>query len=228
MKMSDNNYCSSFVSSSEFIGYSFQPDDRLAVAIRNREYDHFELYITTAGNIANRGFQAWLRFENSRGGDIYVCMNPLKHEAQNNTKSNIALVRHICLDFDLHGLKSIEAIRNDSRIPKPSYVLNTSSGRYQVIWKVVCNDLEKAEQLQRAMALEYRADLAATDVTHMVWMPGFLNHKCDPPYRVTAEKLGFLTHTYSEFRIGLQTAPNAEMQTQTQERQAASLSVGHT
>jgi hypothetical protein len=211
--MSDSNCHDLLVSSSVFISDNYQPDDRLAVVIRNLQNNQVERLIATAARIAMRGFQAWLRFENSRGGDIYVSMNPLKPDARSRTKSDIALVRHLYLDFDLHGLRSIETICNDSRIPDPSYVLNTSAGKYQVIWKVIGHDLEKAEQLQRAIALEYGADPTATDVTCMLRMPGFHNHTYDPPYRVTAGKSGFLTHTISEFRIGLQAGPDAEMPT---------------
>jgi hypothetical protein len=217
----------SFIGASEFINDSFQPDDWLAVVIRNRQINQPEQYIATAAHIANPEFQAWLRFKNSRGGDIYVIMNPLKPDASRCTKSDIALVRHLYLDFDLHGLESLEDIRNDARIPEPSYAMNTSEGRYQVVWKVIGHDLEKAEQLQRALALEYGANNTATDVACVLRMPGFYNHKYSLPYRVNAEKIGFLTYTLSDFRIELHSEPNTEMQTRTQKRcGVASLAVG--
>jgi hypothetical protein len=208
----------SFISSSEFICDNFQPDDLLAVVIRNRQKNQSEQHISTAEHIVNPEFQAWLRFKNSLGGDIYVTMNPLKSDARKCTANNIAHVRHLYLDFDLHGLESLGDIRNDTRIPNPSYVLNTSEGRYQVIWKMIGHDLEKAEQLQRALAIEYGANNTATDVACALRMPGFYNHKYSLPYRVTAEKLGFLAHTFSEFRIELHAEPNAEMQTRTQQK----------
>jgi hypothetical protein len=205
--MPSSNFHGSFISSSEFISDNFQPDDRLAVVIRNRHKNHLVQHIATAAHIAMRGFQARLRFENSQGADISVSINPLKADAQSRTRNDIVLIRHLYLDLDLHGPRSLESICHDPRIPKPSYVLNTSPGRHQVIWKVIGRDFEKAERLQRAMALEYRADNTATDLTRVLRMPGFRNHKYDPPYPVTAEKLGFLTHTLSEFRIGLHAEP---------------------
>ncbi len=96
------------------------------------------------------------------------------YDARGRTKNDIAVVRHLYLDLDRNGLQSLKAIRDDARLPSPSYILNTSEGKYQVIWKVIGHDMERAEKLQRAMALEHGADRAATDVTRVLRIPGFL------------------------------------------------------
>ena len=131
-------------------------------------------------------------------------MNPLKPDARGRTKEDIAALRHLYLDLDLNGARSLEAIRNDFRVPSPSYVLNTSEGKYQVIWRIIGHEGERAERLQRAMAVEYGADRAATDVTRVLRIPGFYNKKYEPPYQVTAEKLSSLTYTLTDFRINSQ------------------------
>ena len=128
-------------------------------------------------------------------------MNSLKPNARGRTKNDIAMVRHLYLDIDRNGIRALRAIQNDSRLPDPSYVLNTSEGKYQVVWKAVGNDIEKAEKLQRAMALEHGADRAATDVTRVLRIPGFYNRKYEHPYKVTAEKLSLVTYVLSDFRI---------------------------
>jgi hypothetical protein len=192
------------VTSWDYIKDNFQPDDRLALVIKNQRKNQLVQHIATAERLAMRDYQAWLRFENSQGGDIYISMNPLKANARRRTKSEIAIVRHLYLDLDRQGLQVLEAICDDPRVPTPSYVLNTSEGKYQVVWKVIGHDAEMAEQLQRAMALEYGADRAATDVTRVLRIPGFYNYKYDPPYQVTAEKLTFQTYTLSDFQIGIQ------------------------
>jgi hypothetical protein len=200
------------ITSSDYISDNFQPDDRLALVIKNQKNSQLSQYIVSAERMAMRGYQAWLRFEDSQGSDIYVGMNPLKSSSRRRTKDDIALVRHLYLDLDHQGLQSLEAICDDTRIPNPSYVLNTSQDKYQVVWKIIGHDVGKAEQLQRAMAWEYGADRAATDITRVLRIPGFHNHKYDPPYKVTAERLSFLTYTFSDFQIGLQPEPAADAQ----------------
>lgn len=189
------------VKSWDYIKDNFQPDDRLAVVIKSSSQNRLVQRICTAEQLAGFRFQAWLRFENARGGDIYVSMNPLKADARGRTKHDIAALRHLYLDLDLNGVQSLETIRKDNRLPSPSYVLNTSGGKYQVIWKIAGQEVERAERLQRAMALECGADRAATDVTRVLRIPGFYNHKYDPPYQVTAEKISSFTYTLSDFRI---------------------------
>src|SRR5437867_7858232 len=96
---------------------------------------------------------------------MYLSMNPLKPKARGRTKQDIARVRHLYLDLDHNGAHALAAILGDPRLPKPSYVLDTSPGKHQVIWKVAGLTAENAERLQRAMATAYGADRAATDVT---------------------------------------------------------------
>jgi hypothetical protein len=212
LKMQRSDLNRPTITSWEYIRDSFQPDDRLAVVIKNQQINRLVQRIANAEHLAMPRYQAWLRFENAQGSDIYISMNPLKHDARGRTKNDIAVVRHLYLDLDWNGLQSLEAICDDPRLPSPSYVLNTSEGKYQVIWKVIGHDIDKAEILQRAMALEHGADRAATDVTRVLRIPGFNNHKYVPPYRVTAEKLSFVTYTLSDFRIGLQAQLNTETQ----------------
>jgi hypothetical protein len=138
-------------------------------------------------------------------------MNPLKPAAHGRTKQDIAVVRHLYLDLDLNGLKALDAIRDDSRLPCPSYVLNTSKGKYQVIWKVIGHEADRAEGLQRAMAVEHGADRAATDITRVLRIPGFYNRKYDPPCQVTAERLSSMTYTLSDFKIQIQTELNLQV-----------------
>ncbi len=210
----DSDRMDSSITSWNYITDNFQPDDRLALVIKNQKNSELSQYIVTAERMAMRGYQAWLRFEDSQGSDIYVGMNPLKPGSRRRTKDDIALVRHLYLDLNHQGLQSLEAICDDTRIPNPSYVLNTSQGKYQVVWKTIGHDIETAERLQRTMAWEYGADRAATDITRVLRIPGFHNHKYDPPYGVTAERLSFLTYTLSDFQIGLQPESTAGAQTE--------------
>jgi hypothetical protein len=189
------------VTSWDYITDSFQPDDRLAVVIKNQQKNHLTQRIATAENLASPKYQAWLRYENAQRGDIYLSMNPLKPDARGRTKNDIAAVRHLYLDLDRYALQSLMAICEDTRVPNPSYVLNTSDGKYQVIWRMTDGSPDRAEKLQRAMAIEYGADRAATDVTRVLRIPGFRNQKYSPPYQVTAEKISAVPCSIKDFKI---------------------------
>ena len=129
-------------------------------------------------------------------------MNTLKPDARGRTKQQIAMVRHVYLDLDHNGDRALAAILDDSRLPKPSYVLDTSPGKHQVIWKVGGFTPEYAERLQKAMAMAHGADRAATDVTRVLRIPGlFVNWKYDPPFKVSAEKLSAAIYMPIDFRI---------------------------
>lgn len=176
------------ITSWEYVREIFCPGDRLAVVIKQENRSGPLQRIATAGQVAAPRFQAWLRFENAHGGNIYVGMNPLKPDARGRTKQDIAVVRHVYLDLDTNGSETLARIQTDTNLPKPSYVLNTSRGKYQVIWRVEGFAPEAAERLQRVMAIAYGADRAATDVTRVLRIPGFNNHKYDPPFRVIGQR----------------------------------------
>jgi hypothetical protein len=187
------------ITSWDYIKDNFQPEDRLAVVIKTRQ--EVIQRIATAEKISSKAYQAWLRFKNAHAGEIYISMNTLKPEALGRTKKDIAAMRHLYLDLDHSAIDSLRLICGDSRIPSPSYILNTSDGKYQVIWKIFECDLDRAENLQQSMAIEFNADRAATDVTRVLRIPGFYNHKYDPPFRVTAQQLSSNPRRIEDFTI---------------------------
>jgi RepB DNA-primase N-terminal domain len=193
------------ITSWEYIKDNFHPGDRLAVVIKRQQNHELVQRLVTAELLAGSRFQAWLRFENARGGNVYLSMNPLKPDARGRTKQDIATVRHVYLDLDHNGPVALAAILSDSQLPKPSYVFDTSPGKHQVVWKVDGFTAENAERLQRAMAIVHGADRAATDITRVLRIPGLFNRKYDPPFQVTAEKLSSSIYSPKDFRIQPQT-----------------------
>jgi hypothetical protein len=92
--------------------------------------------IAKAQTIASPGFQTWLATQNARGSDVFMGMNPINDDAYSHTKENIKDIRHVYLDLDRKGDESLEAIRNSTEVPAPNFVLDTSPGKHQVVWKV--------------------------------------------------------------------------------------------
>jgi hypothetical protein len=201
-KMREDAHVKGTITSWEYIRDNFQPDDRLAVVIKREQKNELVQRIATAKQLAGPRFQAWLRFENAaRGANVYLSMNPLKQDAHGRTKQDIAMVRHLYLDLDHNGPHALVAILSDPRLPQPSYVLDTSPGKHQVIWKVTAFTPENAEGVQRAMAIAHGADRAATDVTRVLRIPGLRNRKYDPAFQVTARKVSDAIYSPKDFRI---------------------------
>src|ERR1700719_1919067 len=131
----------------EYIGDNFNPADRIAVLVLNRNLGETTQRITTAQKAASPEFQAWLRYKNANGADIYVGMNPLKQDASTRTKDDIETIRHLYLDLDHGGSAALEAIKNSDLVPQPNYLTNTSPEKFQLVWKVEGVALEEAEAL---------------------------------------------------------------------------------
>ncbi len=78
---------------SEYIQDNFKPDDRIAVLVLNRQRGETTQRITTAQKASSPEFQAWLRYKNANGADIYVGMNALRHDASTRTKDDIEKIK---------------------------------------------------------------------------------------------------------------------------------------
>ncbi|MGH9451865.1 MAG: DNA-primase RepB domain-containing protein, partial [Terriglobia bacterium] len=189
------------LSPEEYIRQNFKPADRLAVVIINRKEGTVTQRVESIETIASAAYQAWLRGENARGSDIYISQNSLQETAKGRTKADIAAIRHVYLDLDDGGQKALAAIENSPYVPKPSYVINSSPGKYQVIWKVEGMNQDQAEGLQRAMVKEFGADPAATDSARVPRLPGFVNKKYEQPFRVVAKARSSQTYDLTDFKL---------------------------
>lgn len=170
-----------------YIRGNFELNNRLAVVLINRSTGSVIQRISTAEKIAAPEFQRWLHERNGERYDVFISMNALRPEAQGRRKQDIGAIRHVYLDFDHNGEAAVQTLFRRKDLPVPSYVLNTSPGKYQVTWIVKDFEKEQAEQLQRSLAREMRADPAATDSCRVMRLPYFFNHKYGKPYLVRAE-----------------------------------------
>ena len=188
-------------SASEYILDNFKPTDRIAILVINRQLGETTQRITTAQKASTPEFQAWLRYKNANGADIYVGMNALQHHASTRTKDDIDKISHVYLDLDHGGTVSLDALENSDVVPRPNYVLNTSSEKFQVVWKVEGMTTEEAEALNQAMVREFDGDPAATDSTRVLRLPGFANKKYEPDFYVQARAESTQTYHLRDFKL---------------------------
>jgi len=95
-------------SASEYILDNFEPRDRIAMLVLNRDFGETIQRITSAQKASSPEFQAWLRYKNANGSDIYIGQNPLRKDASTRTKEDIESIRHVYLDLDHGGPESLD------------------------------------------------------------------------------------------------------------------------
>jgi hypothetical protein len=200
--MNDVEVPTAFVpSASEYILDNFEPTDRIAMLVLNRDFGEIIQRITSAQKASSPEFQAWLRYKNANGSDIYIGQNPLRGDASTRTKADIESIRHVYLDLDHGGPESLESVENSNLVPKPNYVLTSSPGKFQVVWRVEGMSLEEAEGLLHAMAREFSGDPAATDATRVLRLPGFANKKYETDFYVEARRESTEIYHLREFKL---------------------------
>lgn len=169
----------------EYVNANFDRDDWLAVVAINRKTGETLQRVSHARNIVSPEYQRWLRYLNATGSDVYVSLNTFKEHARGRTKEDLKEIRHLYLDLDKDAARKLEAIRQDNTVPAPNYVLNTSPGKFQVIWRVEGIEQDQAEAMLRTLAQRFGGDPAATDSTRVFRLPGFNNKKYEQDFQVT-------------------------------------------
>jgi RepB DNA-primase from phage plasmid len=189
------------LSAAQYVLALHQPEDRVAVLVRNRVREQTMQRILSAEDIASPPFQEWLKEQNDRGADIFLGMNPLRACSFARTKESIREIRHVYLDLDEDAAASLRAIRTDGNTPVPNFVLDTSPEKNQVIWRVDGVDREQAESLLRSLATQFCGDIAATDISRVLRMPGFANRKYNEQFLVRAIQETDSIHHFRDFTI---------------------------
>jgi len=108
-------------------------------------------------------------------------MNALREDARGRTKEDIAVIRHVYLDFDNNGTAAVQDIFKRRDLPTPSYVVNTSPGKWQVSWRVEGFAKDEAEDLQRALARETGADRPLPIALACCGFPAFITTSTTVP-----------------------------------------------
>jgi hypothetical protein len=189
------------LTASEYVRELFEPADNAVILVRSRSTGHTVQTISKAKTIADPGFQTWLTNQNASGYDVFMGMNPIKDGAYARTKGNIKEIRHVYLDLDRKGDEALEAIRHSTEVPAPNYVLDTSPGKHQVVWKVSGFTQDEAESLLHNLANKFGGDLAATDSTRVLRLPGFANRKLPEEFIVQVRQESDAVYTLRDFAI---------------------------
>ncbi|MGA2877623.1 MAG: DNA-primase RepB domain-containing protein [Bryobacteraceae bacterium] len=198
-----------------YLRENFQPGDRVAVVLIQKQTHRVIQRIATVDKISEREFQAWLRHANASRFEVYIGMNALRPDAHSRTKEDVAAIRHVYLDFDHNGTAAVQAMTRRDDLPEPNYLVNSSPGKWQVVWKVEGFKQEDAERLMRHLVRELGADPAATDSSRVLRLPGFMNHKYGRPFVVRAESRSTATYNPEHFPRSLEDSKGSRSITST-------------
>jgi hypothetical protein len=198
---SDATFTPRSLSASEYVGELFEPSDNAAVLVRNRATGQTVQRIARAETIASPSFQSWLANQSAGGADVFMGMNPIKDGTHSRTKDNVKDIRHVYLDLDRNADESLAAIRKSREVPPPNFVLDTSPGKHQVVWKVTGFSQDEAESLLHRLANQFGGDPAATDSTRVLRVPGFANRKLPEEFIVRAHHESSAVYGRSDFLI---------------------------
>ncbi|CAN5457333.1 hypothetical protein BH10ACI4_BH10ACI4_04630 [soil metagenome] len=188
--------------STSFLRRCFAPEETIAVLLRRQDAAAPMQRVVELKAVLETRYMAWLSYENQHGrNNIYVAANPLRPGTRRRTKESIASVRHLYIDIDTDGDARLAALRASELVPPPTSILSTSLGKYQVLWRVEGFDFVRQEQTLKLLAIAFGGDPACTDCNRVLRVPGFLNRKYDPAYRVTVEYPDASIWTPDDFRL---------------------------
>ena len=195
------NFEPRFLTASEYVLDLFGPAENVAVVVRNRATGRTIQRIARADTVASKEFQAWLASQNGAGSDVFLGMNPIQDDATSRVKANIKDIRTLYLDLDRNADESLQAIHDSAEVPPPNFVLDTSPGKHQVVWKISGVTQDEAESLLRTLSSEFGGDPAATDSTRVLRLPGFANRKLTEEFVVRAHHETDAVYTPRDFTI---------------------------
>jgi hypothetical protein len=222
----DSKFTPRSLTASEYVRELFGPEDSAAILVRNRSTGHTVQTIAKAETIASPDFQTWLAGQSASGYDVYMGMNPIKDGAYSRTKGDIKDIRHVYLDLDRKGDQALQAIHNSAEVPPPNFILNTSPGKHQVVWKVSGFSQDDAESFLHSLANKFGGDLAATDSTRVLRLPGFANHKLPEEFIVQARQESDKVYTLRDFTID-EDSPETSRHTGDAQARSRSVSSDH-
>jgi hypothetical protein len=131
--------------------------------------------------------QTWLAREDAAAVNVYISVNTIRPGRASRRRVDVGMIRHVFLDVDRDGAAVLSALSTRRDVPSCSYVLHSSSNRMHILWRVRGFSIPAVEVLQKHLAHELGTDLAATSCSQLTRIPGFINWKRRPGYRVTAE-----------------------------------------
>lgn len=123
-----------------------------------------------------------LRKRQQEGAGVFVQVN--EGDGHGRRSENVVRVRAVFVDLDGTPLDSLLETARKAGCP-PSFVVESSPGKYHVYWRVCGCPLDQFSAIQEALAEKFNADPACKDLARVLRLPGFIHQKDqDKPFLV--------------------------------------------
>jgi len=171
-----------------FVRTAYEADDWIAIFLKTYRTGETTQRVMPVSAVASPRFQAWLRYRNAHGWNVYASVNAVV-PGRSRTRRAIAAARHVFLEEDRDGPALLATLSTRPDLPPPSYVLHSSPGRLHLFWRVRGFPPADTETLQKQLANALGTDMTATSCSQTTRLPGFMNHKHARPWLVSIEYL---------------------------------------
>jgi putative DNA primase/helicase len=121
--------------------------------------------------------RATLETLNDEGAGVFVCVN--ETDLRGRSEKNVVSVRAVFADFDDAADKPLTCLQTLAPL-KPSFEVESSTGRFHAYWLVDGLPLEDFKPIQKAIAELFGSDKSVTDLTRVMRLPGFAHRKGQP------------------------------------------------
>jgi len=152
--------------------------------------------------------------DNNDIASIYVATNTfpphLIGQKTGRTQDNVVTVRALQADMDdaANAASVVSMMQAGSKVPSPSLVVESSTGKRQAIWLVDEFPKGDAKPVMQAIAQTFGTDPAVAEVPRVMRVPGFVNRKyADAP---VAKLLSNTGKRYARADFHVEVAPKFE------------------
>jgi hypothetical protein len=114
---------------------------------------------------------------NNQGAGVFVMIN--EGDGTGRRTENVTRVRALFLDLDGAPLEPV--IGKDK--PAPLMIVESSPERFHVYWAMRDVALDQFKGNQRLLAQKFSGDPSVCDLSRVLRVPGFYNHKYGQPFR---------------------------------------------
>ena len=217
---------------SEYLKTIFKPQDVICFVLieHNKDGDDkkervAQEFTTLEDALTMETFQNLVRANNEPSvidgnseSSVYVAMNAYRSDligkSVGRTQDNVACVRALQADMDdvNRAASVVSAMQGDGKVPAPTMVIESSTGKRQAIWTVYDFPKDDAKPVMQAIAKEHDTDSAVAEVARVMRVPGFINRKHSYTDKPIAKLLSNTRRRYTRADFRVEVAPKSQFE----------------
>ena len=192
---------------SKFISSLFGPDDNICFCKITPDKKILHEYAKREKALSVPFFESLRQWNND--ASVYFGLNPFNDsligtQGNGRSEANVGRIARLYVDIDANALATVENIKSSDKVPPPTAILETSPGKFQVIWNISGMERATAKQHLASLIRAFNTDASCKDVARLFRLPGFKNHKySDKPIVKLLEPPTPREYAASDFKLPL-------------------------